>query len=197
MPKGSARTVRCVSSKSIHHLTGLIEDAASEERAMNVRTILRAGMLILYSLSGFAVYKVAHREERIASATPVTAPAADGLQGWAASKTSLGLGFPLDKGSESTVRLSQAYDPVEWKGWQAMRDRFVGAHEIRVTVVKPPHVSAERNDVGSRDVELSIRVAGRFDDGIRTEQATVHMTVVPGSNAEHESFRLIGMAVEP
>ena len=167
---------------------------------MNVRTVLQAGMLILCSLSGLAVYKVAHREERIASATPVTAPEVDGangLQGWAASKTAPGLGFPLDKGPKSTARLSQAYDPVEWKGWQAMRDRFVGAHEVQVTVVRPPHVSAKRDDAGSRDIELSIRVAGRFDSGIRTEQATVHMTVVPWSDTERGSFRLTGLAVGP
>lgn len=140
---------------------------------MSARTTLQIGALALCGLAGYAVWQSAHREARLAGPTPSAAAAKDGtegLQDWAASKTEIGRGFPLDGSPENTGRFSQWYTPIEWDAWQATRADFAGAHNVWVTVVERPRVSAVLDNAGRHTVDLRAWVKGEFEDEFRIEQ---------------------------
>lgn len=166
---------------------------------MSARTTLQIGALALCGLAGYAVWQSAHRERHLAGPAPSAAATKDGtegLQDWAALKTEIGLGFPLDGGPENTGRFSQWYTPIEWDAWQATRANFAGAHNVWVTVVERPRVSAVLDDAGNRTVDLRVWVKREFGDEFRTDQATVRMTAVPASDGSREPYRLTGMTVK-
>jgi len=119
------------------------------------------------------------------------------LQVWAASKVSIGLGFPLDEGPESMARFSRSYTSIEWDAWQTMRARLIGTHEVWMTVTRPPHASADLDDVGKREVDLLIDVKSKREGVTSVERGTVHMTVVPGTDEDREPYKLTSMTIEP
>jgi len=165
---------------------------------MNIRTVLQAVTFALCGLTGYILWQAGHHERLMASSATVAEAEdsrPDSLQEWAASKVQIGLGFPLDEGPESMARFSRRYTSIEWEAWRAMRARLMGAHEVWVTVMRRPHMSADLDDFGERAVDLSIVVKSKRGDEARVEQATVHMTVVPATGDEREPYKLTSMTV--
>ncbi len=167
---------------------------------MDIRTVLQATTFALCGLTGYVLWQAGDHERLIASSAAVAAAGdskLSSLQVWAASKVSIGLGFPLDKGPESMARFSRSYTSIEWDAWQTMRARLMGAHEVWVTVIRPPQVSDDLDDIGEREVDLVINVQSKREGVASVEQATVHMTVVPGTDEDREPYKLTSMTIEP
>jgi hypothetical protein len=167
---------------------------------MDIRTVLQATTFALCGLTGYVLWQAGNHERLIASSAAISGTGdsrLSGLQVWAASKVSIGLGFPLDEGPESRARASRSYTSIEWDAWQAMRARLMGAHEVWVTVMRPPHASADLDDLGKREVDLLIDVKSRREDVTTVERGTVNMTVVPGTDEDREPYKLTSMTVEP
>lgn len=173
---------------------------------MKVKTILCASTISLCGLAGYVLGQVFPFQNYITSAHSLVATSANNepqrLQDWAGEKVSIGLGFPLDAGPEKIAERSRDYTPVEWGAWRTMRDRYLGAAEIRIVVLQRPSVSPDPDNVEERKVDVPIEIQGKCRDTAigtnitKSERTWVHMIVTLDPSNSNESYKLVGMTVD-